>query len=137
MNRADCQRIARQRVREAKTLLEAGHFPGAFYLIGYAVECALKSCIARQVKRYDFPNKKLANAVHTHDLGRLIGAAGLVRAFEDDRKANPALDVNWAVAKDWTEDARYDVGISERQARDLYSACVGRNGVLPWVKRRW
>jgi HEPN domain-containing protein len=129
--------IAQQRVREAKTLLEVGHYPGAFYLVGYAVECALKSCVAKQVKRYDFPDKKLANAAYTHDLGTLLRVAGLARAFEHDRKANPALDLSWAVAKDWTEDARYEVGITERQARDLYAACVGRNGVLPWVKRRW
>ena len=137
MNRADFQRIARLRAQEAKTLLEAGHYPGAFYLIGYAVECALKSRVATQTRRFDFPDKGLANAVFTHDLEKLVKLAGLAPDFERDRQANPALELNWAVAKDWSEEARYDAGVSERQAQDLYSACTGRNGILPWVKRRW
>ena len=63
--------------------------------------------------------------------------AGLAPEFELERAGNPALELNWAITKDWSESARYDEGISEGQARDLYSACVGRNGVLPWVKKRW
>ena len=31
----------------------------AYYMIGYCVECALKACIAKQIRRFDFPDKKL------------------------------------------------------------------------------
>jgi len=137
MKRTEFQVVARMRVREAKALLDAGHYPGAYYLVGYSIECALKACVARQVRRCDFPDKKLANEAHTHNLENLIRVAALGRAFEADRQANAALEVNWAIVKDWTTAARYEVGVSEAQARDLYSACVGRNGVLPWVKKRW
>lgn len=137
MKRAEFQAVARMRVREAKALLDAGHSPGAYYLVGYSVECALKACVARQVRRCDFPDKKLANEAYTHNLEQLIKVAGLGLAFEAARRVNPALDVNWAVVKDWTEESRYEVSISKVQARDLYSACVGRNGVLPWIKRQW
>lgn len=44
--------------------------------IGYAIECALKSCVAKQVKRYDFPDKKIANEAFTHDLEKLMKVAG-------------------------------------------------------------
>ena len=137
MNRTELKAVAAMRIDEAKTLLDAGHFSGAYYLVGYSVECALKACVARKVRRGDFPDKKLANEAYIHDLDKLVAVAGLKRAFEADRRANPSLEVNWAIVKDWTVETRYEVGISSAQADDLYSACVGRNGVLPWVKRRW
>jgi hypothetical protein len=137
MNRGDFQRASSLRVRDARALFSAGQSAGAYYIIGYAVECALKACVAKQIKRYDFPDKDLANKVFTHNLERLVEAAGLKKSFEAARRGNKTLEVNWAIAKDWSEAARYDVGWSEAQARDLFAACVGRNGVLPWIKRRW
>jgi hypothetical protein len=47
MNRNDFQKISRLRVKEAKALLDNGYPAGAYYLMGYAVECALKACIAK------------------------------------------------------------------------------------------
>jgi len=125
------------RVQEAAALLAAGYYPGAYYLIGYAVECALKACVAKQVKRFDFPDKKLANEAFTHHLETLIRVAGLEPEFKRDCKANSELDLNWATVKDWSEAVRYRTDITELEARDLYDACTGRNGVLPWVKKRW
>jgi hypothetical protein len=137
MHRSEFQTIAKLRVSEAQVLLDAGCFPGAYYLIGYAMECALKSCVARQIRRCEFPDKKLAIEAHTHDLEKLVRVAGLVQQFEADRRANPALELNWAITKDWSEIARYDASISEPQARDLVAACIGKGGVLPWVRKRW
>ena len=56
-NREALQLISRQRKREAAALLRAKLFPGAYYLAGYAVECALKACVAKQTNKHDFPNK--------------------------------------------------------------------------------
>jgi HEPN domain-containing protein len=137
MNRKTFQEISRIRAREARALLDAGYCSGAYYLVGYAVECALKACVSKQVKRYDFPDKKLANEAFTHDLEKLVRVAGLAPDFERDKRANPDLELNWAVVKDWSESTRYDFGITKVQARDLYSACTGRNGVLPWIRKRW
>lgn len=137
MNRNAFQQISRIRTREARALLDAGYYPGAYYLIGYAVECALKACVSKQVKRYDFPDKKLANEAFTHDLEKLVRIAGLAPDFERERRTNLDLELNWAVVKDWSESIRYEISISEAQARDLYSACTGRNGILPWIKKRW
>jgi hypothetical protein len=137
MNRDTFQELTEIRVREARALLDADHYPGAYYLMGYAVECALKACVSKQVKRYDFPDKKLANEAFSHDLERLVRIAGLAPVFEIDRLSNGDLELNWAVVKDWSESSRYDFGISRQQARDLWSACTGRNGILQWIKRRW
>jgi len=138
MNRAIFQRISELRRREAATLLAAGHYSGAYYLIGYAVECAFKACVAKQVRRYDFPDRKLANEVFTHDLEKLMKLAGLAPELENEMRTNKPLELNWAVVKDWSESSRYEIGISEAQARDLYSACTARgSGMLNWIRRRW
>lgn len=138
MNRADLQHISIQRRREAAALLRAELFPGAYYLIGYAVECALKACIARQVGKYDFPNKKLAQESWTHDLEILVRLAGVGPDLSRDAKLNAALQLNWTIVKDWSEKARYDLTVTRVQARDLYSACTSRrNGILSWIRQRW
>jgi len=138
MNRESLQEISRVRKREAWILLRAGMFRGAYYLAGYAVECALKACIAKQTNRYDFPNKKVANDAWSHDLQKLAELAGVWPDLERARKASPALGVNWAIVKDWSESKRYDLLITRAEARALYSACTSRQtGVLPWIRKRW
>ena len=138
MNRSELQRLSNQRRREAAVLLGAGHFPGAYYLVGYSVECALKACIAKQTRRYDFPNKQIAPKVFTHDLEVLVRLAGLENDLKHDMSANPALQLNWTIVKDWSEEVRYDLSITRAQVRDLYSACTRRkNGVLTWIRGRW
>ncbi len=138
MNREALQFISRQRKREAAALLRGRLFPGAYYLAGYSVECALKACIAKQTNKHDCPNKKLAGEAWTHDLQKLVQLAGVGSDLERDMKASPALQVNWAIVKDWSEAARYDMSITKAQAKDLYSACTARRtGILPWIRRRW
>jgi len=138
LNRIDLQKTSQLRRSDARTLLSAKRYAGAYYLIGYAVECALKSCIAKQIKRHDFPDKKLVMDAHTHDLERLVRLAGLRQHLEKEFKKNAVFELNWTVAKDWSARKRYDPDISEAQAKDLYSACVARkHGILAWIKRRW
>jgi HEPN domain-containing protein len=75
MNRADLQKLSNMRIREAKVLFAAEEYSGAYYLAGYAVECALKACIAKSVQRYDFPDKSLAQKSYVHDLKDLLRLA--------------------------------------------------------------
>ena len=88
MNRDDFKELSRLRTREASALLKTRSYAGAYYLLGYSVECALKACICRQIERYDFPDRKLANAAHTHDLESLVRTAGLDSVFQQDRLSN-------------------------------------------------
>jgi len=124
MNRGIFQQISEIRRRDAATLLKARQYSGAYYLIGYAVECALKACVAKQVRRYDFPDRKLAKEVFTHDLEKLMSLAGLAPELKKEMETNKPLELNWAVVKDWSESSRYEIRITEAQARDLYSACT-------------
>src|ERR1019366_8510670 len=51
MNRSDLHQLTEARVRESQALLAAGEAAGAYYVAGYAVDCALKACIAKQTDR--------------------------------------------------------------------------------------
>ena len=138
MNRGDLQNLSRIREKEAKVLLDNGCFAGAYYLLGYAVECTLKACIAKQIRRYDFPDRKLINDSYTHDLEKLLNISGLKNELERATRTNPNLAVNWAIVKDWSEQSRYSTGISEIMARDFHSAVTARRqGVLSWLRRQW
>lgn len=119
-------------------MLDAGSFPGSYYLMGYAIECAIKAAIAKKTKRHDFPDKQLVLDSYTHDLKTLFQIAGLWKEFQTSMHRNSSLNNNWAIAKDWREVSRYDATISEQQARNLYMACTARtNGLLLWLKSYW
>jgi hypothetical protein len=55
MNRTDLQVLAEMRVVEAQALLDADCWAGAYYVIGYAVECGLKACAAKQFRQDEVP----------------------------------------------------------------------------------
>lgn len=138
MNRNDLQRLTRLRISESKFLLDNDHFPGAYYLLGYSVECALKACIAKQIRRHDFPDLGLVRSSYSHDLEKLLQLSGLDRDFQTARQGNPALELNWSIAKDWSVESRYEWNISEQTVRDFFQAVGTRtNGVLPWLRARW
>src|ERR1700722_14639989 len=103
MNRADFQELAENRIEEAAALLAAQKWDGAYYLAGYAVECALKACISKQTNHYDFPEKKFAEKCFTHDFPRLLDCANLVDQLEADMDADPILRAHWDIVGLWTE----------------------------------
>jgi HEPN domain-containing protein len=135
MNRKDLLRLARIRLREARALLEVGYFDGAYYLCGYAVECALKAGIAKKTRRSDFPDLDKVKASYTHNLTSLLKVAGLQALLDAEIASDADFGLNWTVAKDWSEKARY-AEHDERKARDLYRAVSGRkHGVMRWIRR--
>ena len=72
MTRRDLQQLSRIRLKEAKALLENGLWDGSYYLAGYSIECALKTCIAKATRRFDFPDKKRVDSSHSHNLLDLL-----------------------------------------------------------------
>jgi HEPN domain-containing protein len=134
MNRADLQHLAEVRLREADALLQGGNHPGAYYLGGYTVECALKACIAKQTQQFDFPDKTLVARSHTHNLSELLALAGLKPQLG---RESAALRANWGVVKDWSERSRYQVRDAQA-AQDLFDAIAdASDGVLEWLKQHW
>src|SRR5258708_690873 len=134
MNRSDLQALANLREREATILLNNGCFEGAYYLLGYAVECALKACFAKQIREYDFPDKKLIENVWSHDLKRLLELAGLKAEFDAEVARERQFELNWNEVKDWKESDRYERSIPEPKVRSFFSAVQNpTSGVLPWL----
>jgi HEPN domain-containing protein len=80
VNRYEFRRLAGIRLEEAKVLRRNGKFEGCYYLCGYAVECALKACISKLTKRFDFPDKTLLEGIYTHNLTQLFRIAKLEEA---------------------------------------------------------
>ena len=137
MNRSDLQRLSNARIREAKILFDAGEFSGAYYLAGYSVECALKACFAKGVRRHDFPDKNRAGKIFTHRLPELARLANLETELAAATKANPRLSGSWLLVSNWTEDSRYSVW-GKPECREMLAAITARkDGVLPWIKQRW
>jgi len=137
MNRTDLQRLSNARIREAKLLFVGKEYSGAYYLAGYAVECALKACFAKGVRRYDFPEKGRSDKVFTHDLPTLLKQARLNAELEAGIKVDSSLAASWNEVIKWSEASRYSVW-TKNQAEELIRAILSRrDGVMPWIKQRW
>jgi len=138
MKRSDFQKLVSQRLKDAEVLFQNRRYSGAYYLAGYAVECGLKACIAKQTKQYDFPPsaEKVRN-IWTHDIDKLIKSAGLKPQLDAKLKQDRQFEVNWSLAKDWSEKSRYEAH-EKAKAQDLLDAINDTNhGVLKWISRYW
>jgi HEPN domain-containing protein len=136
-NRDDFRRLAELRLKESNALLTAEFPDGAYYLAGYAVECALKACIAKRTREHDFPEKDLANASYTHKLKDLLNLAELKTELDAIRQADPLMEANWAIVQDWSEKSRYEKRTIQ-EATSLLKAIEDRQGgLLPWIKLHW
>ena len=111
---------------------------GPDYLAGYAIECALKACIAKQTAEHDFPPpRKIVDECYTHDLEKLVKSAGLRSELDRAMAGNPDLSARWTVVQKWDEFSRYDRRVGT-EAQNLIAAITNLNhGVLPWIKKHW
>ncbi|MGH9454787.1 MAG: HEPN domain-containing protein [Terriglobia bacterium] len=121
MNRQDLRRLAEERLGDSHALLGIGRFGAAYYLARYAVECALKACIARLTREGDFPDKKFANTVFTHDLEKLTEAARLSEEIKRVAKEDDEFGRFWVLVNQWSEESRYETH-SQQQAEELLAA---------------
>jgi HEPN domain-containing protein len=137
VNRLELQALAKGRIHDAKVLLAARRWSAAYYLAGYAIECALKACIAKLMKPEEFPDRRLAEKCWTHDLPQLLAVAELKIELDVAMRTNPDFANNWDTVKVWNESSRYTRN-TRAAAESLYKAIVdGKHGVLSWLKQRW
>ena len=136
MNRREFQKLAKVRLLEAKLLLAANAPDGAYYMAGYAVECALKACIAKSTERHDFPDKVRANRSHTHNMRELISVAGL-KADHEEAVRQYEFSWRWDIMIQWSEESRYQSN-SVDDAKALIEAIENRKyGILQWLKKHY
>jgi len=118
-------------------LLKVGLCDGAYYLAGYAVECALKACIAKGTLRHEFPDKRKVESSHSHNLRDLVRVAGLEDARLDRAGQDADFQKNWDVVQSWSEQSRYSRHRLESARQLLEAASESRHGVIAWIKLHW
>lgn len=140
MTRQQWQKLAADRLADARALLKARRWAAAYYLAGYAVECALKACVLARVTAEPevlFSDRRFGEKCWTHNLAQLLEAAGLTAALQQAATADDELEQNWGAVRDWNEASRY-AGYDRAAARNLFNAITDRrHGVLSWLKARW
>jgi hypothetical protein len=150
VNRAELQKMALERILDARALLAGQRWAYAYYVAGYAVECAMKSAVlARLVETGGvFKDKKFAERCWTHDFGELIELAGLRTELDNAFAASAAAAASggppggvfvsyWGTARLWKETSRYD-NKTQVEAEKLYEAITqDPDGVLKWIQKYW
>jgi hypothetical protein len=132
---ATFRQLAEQRLAEADLLLANGFWSGAYYLIGYALECALKAKIASSFRENEIPELRRVQKIYSHDLISLLDISGLKDELEAEMEANAELRKYWAIATEWSEQARYQIWTPER-ASAILEAVSGDQGLLRWLLNR-
>jgi hypothetical protein len=137
LKRKDFQELAALRLKEAKILLQAKCWEGAYYLAGYVAKCALKACIAKRTVRHEFPDRKRVIDSHTHDLTVLMTIAELGTAVKEAAHTHPELHANWTIVRNWTGQHRYEKP-SQLDAENIIRALEQpKHGLLRWLKQKW
>ena|ERR1700733_3413399 len=137
MNRSDFQQLAQDHLSHAQALMDAQLYSGAYYICGYAIECALKACIARRTNQFDFPDKRFATSAWTHDLAELVKVSGLKAEFEAAKQADDVLRGKWQTVDYWSEDSRYEPRDQKAAEERLAAVSDPTHGVLACIRRFW
>lgn len=139
MNRTELRQLANDRIEDARILLANARWTAAYYLVGYAVETALKACILKFVEETGviFTDKRFAEKCWTHRIGDLVTQANLEPLRGRDIGANPVLGGFWGVVELWSEISRYEQK-TEADARNLFEAVTNEpDGVFRWIQQHW
>lgn len=96
-----------------------------------------KACIAKETRRFEFPDKKRVDSSYSHNLRELIRIAGLNKALLGRAGNDAAFHKNWDAVEAWSEQSRYRRNSLE--SAQILLAAVGdrRHGVISWIKLQW
>ena len=115
----------------------------AYYVAGYAVECALKSCLlARMIHTgWVFQEKaKIADCL-THDFDDLVQLAGmkdlLNQKLKESAGGNQEFAKNWHIGLQWKVTDRYQMRKQPEAIALLDAITAQPDGVLPWIRKYW
>lgn len=137
ITKTDLEILSETRLIDAQELFKAARFSAAYYLSGYAIELAIKACIAKLFQADSIPDKGLVNAVYSHKLDELLGLAGIREQLKADMSSDPALSAAWGVASKWNETSRYEMWDQFAAASILSAVGDPNHGVLQWLKKHW
>src|SRR5437868_11244423 len=134
LKRTDLQSIAQAKVDDAHLLFQNGRFSNSYYLAGYAIEIALKACIAAQISAETIPDKDILRKVLNHEFPVLVGLAGLATALKEQQDSDSLFAANWAIVSEWNPDVRYESTDSTAAQQMLSALTDAASGVLQWIR---
>jgi len=137
MNRIDLQNLAEERLADAQALLASNRYGAAYYIVGYAVECGLKACIAKLTRAEDFYDKDLAKKIFTHTLSVLANHARLSAVIEQSGRADPGFQANWAQVSLWDEESRYETHTQTEAEQMIQAVQDPDHGVMQCIRQYW
>lgn len=151
----EIKQLANLRLAEARILLDAGKYDGAFYLAGYSVELMLKAKICEHLRIDNLFDKQgcnllgiseLRKVVETHNINLLLLFSGLEQKFRIAKATNVKLQeaYNFFTAStgektDWNEQVRY-LPINSKTEHDVREF-IGlledhdKEGLLKWIEQ--
>jgi HEPN domain-containing protein len=135
---SELKTLASARLKDAEVLLQAGRYDAAAYMCGYVLELALKACVCRRLAISEYPPERLKRDFKTHSFDDLLLLAGLSEKLTVAQ--DPVLFGMWSKVAGWEPDWRYrrPGSVTQNDAEGMLKAlCDRRNGVLPWLRRRW
>ncbi len=137
LRKAKLEQLAHARRAEAAVLLQASHFPGAYYIGGYAIELALKARIAGLFQSGTIPDKRFVERIYTHDLKQLVSLTELEIDRQTRISTDPIFAQHWEYVTGWSETARYAL-TGEDKARPLVEGLQDAgHGVFGWITTHW
>ncbi|MGC2637114.1 MAG: hypothetical protein WA294_08030 [Acidobacteriaceae bacterium] len=101
------------------------------------MELALKACIAKQTKRHQFPDKKIALDSYTHDFKKLASIAKLDEARIERSNNDETFRRNWDLSTLWSEESRYRTTDKATCKAFLDAIIESEHGLIPWIKQVW
>jgi aconitase A len=93
--------------------------------------------LQKHTREHDFPEKKLVNDSHTHDLGKLLQLAELKIDLEAAMQADPSMQSSPDAVQDWSVTSRYEKKTTQEASELLQAIEDQTGGLLPWIRSRW
>jgi len=106
-------------------------------VVGYAVECGLKACIARLTRAEDFYDKNLARKIFQHNLAELANYARLSAVIEQSGRGDPVFQANWAQVSLWNEESRYETHTQTEAEQMIRAVQDPDHGVMRCIRQYW
>lgn len=128
-HRDQWRKLSEIRIADAEVLLASERYDAAYYLAGYAVECALKARIVRVLEGYFPPKKNL----YTHKLVELLEAADRKEEFEKIAANDENFRRKWELVGRWTEESRYET-YDSKSTSDMLDAV---REIVQCIRRYW
>jgi HEPN domain-containing protein len=150
---SELRKMTHHKLRTVKRLLDAGEWEVAAYLMGYALECALKASASKRLNLTTYPplrdsaRNKVAEGFKTHDFKQLLVVSGLSDLFRVGSTYYTASQ-NWSdftieYPDNWTT-MRYTDGsvkkFDEPKVKDLYKCLYDdSDSIIQTIirKKRW